>query len=255
MKTVQITTTLMMIPLSMGAMAADFSFDRPGTGFGTGIAPIGQIAWEQGLPSVTYDESYVGGVQEKMLSLQADMLLRTGLTKDLELQLGWQGPVWNKTKRAGQTTEDHGLGDVSIGVKKAIDLHDDKLSMAVLAQAKLATGNQDFSVRDDIYSLGSAVSYRYSDLLTTAITMRYELQDGNWAVMAIPTIGYKIAGSWSGFSEFVYRRAESQSNETSLTSGLIYAVNERAQLDASVGVGLSGKTPDYHGGLGLSVLF
>jgi hypothetical protein len=30
------------------------------------------------------------------------MLLRTGLTKDLELQLGWQGPAWYQTKRDGK---------------------------------------------------------------------------------------------------------------------------------------------------------
>ena len=34
---------------SMNAMAADFSFDRPGSGIGTGITPVGQLAWEQGL--------------------------------------------------------------------------------------------------------------------------------------------------------------------------------------------------------------
>ena len=30
------------------------------------------------------------------------MLFRTGLAKDLELQLGWQGPGWTQTKRAGK---------------------------------------------------------------------------------------------------------------------------------------------------------
>jgi hypothetical protein len=30
--------------------AAEFSFDRPGAGIGTGITPVGQLAWEQGLP-------------------------------------------------------------------------------------------------------------------------------------------------------------------------------------------------------------
>jgi len=39
------------------SMAADFSFDRPGAGFGTGITPVGRLAWEQGLPSAAYQES------------------------------------------------------------------------------------------------------------------------------------------------------------------------------------------------------
>ncbi len=48
------------------------------------------------------------------------MLFRTGLAKDLELQLGWQGPGWTQTKRAGKKTDTSGLGDVSIGLKKRL---------------------------------------------------------------------------------------------------------------------------------------
>jgi hypothetical protein len=36
--------------------AAEFSFDRPGAGIGTGITPVGQLAWEQGLPTVSYQK-------------------------------------------------------------------------------------------------------------------------------------------------------------------------------------------------------
>ncbi|MEK5760947.1 transporter, partial [Acinetobacter variabilis] len=77
--------------------AAEFSFDRPGAGMGTGITPVGNLAWEQGLPSVTYTESTVDGVKEKTVTLNQDMLFRTGLARDLELQLGWQGPAWTQT--------------------------------------------------------------------------------------------------------------------------------------------------------------
>ena len=255
MSAVKIVGFIVAAGFSMNTMAAEFSFDRPGTGFGTGIAPVGQLAWEQGLPSVSYNESTVEGEKQKTVTLNADMLLRTGLAKDLELQLGWQGPAWSKVKRAGQSVEEDGLGDVSIGVKKAIDLDDDKLSMAILAEAILATGNDGFSNHDDIYSLSSAVAYAASDLITTSITMRYEAQNSNWAVTAVPTIEYKIADKWSGFSELVYRKAESEDYEYSLGSGVIYALNDRVQMDASVGVDLNGKDKSYQSGLGVSFLF
>ncbi|MGE8559210.1 MAG: transporter [Acinetobacter sp.] len=241
---------------SINGMAADFSFDRPGAGIGTGITPVGQLAWEQGLPSLSYLESRdENGIKVKNTTLNADMLLRTGLAQDLELQLGWQGPSWSKTKTAGRSVEEDGLGDVSIGVKKAINLDDEKLSMAILAEAILATGNDEFSNQDDIYSLTSAVAYDYSDLIRTAITMRYEAQNSNWAVTAIPTIEYKITDKWSGFSELVYRKAESQNYEYALGSGLIYALNERVQMDASIGVDLNGRDKSYQSGLGVSFLF
>lgn len=250
--------TLSLIVASMmasTAFAADFSFDRPGAGMGTGITPVGHLAWEQGLPSVSYQEGTVDGEKDKTLTLNGDMLLRTGLAAGLELQLGWQGPVWQQYKRAGVKKESNGLGDVSIGLKKSIDLKDDRLSMALLAEAIIATGNEDFTAHDDIYSLSSAVAYEFSDLIGTSITMRYEAQNSNWAVTAIPTIDYKIAGKLSGYSEFVYRKAESQDYEYGLGTGLVYALNNRTQLDASIGVDLNGDQKSYNGGFGVSVLF
>ena len=98
MKTLQ---TLGFIAASMmvsTTFAADFSFDRLGAGMGTGITPVGHLAWEQGLPSVSYQQDNVAGAKDKTLTLNADMLLRTGLTDGLELQLGWQGPVWQQNK-------------------------------------------------------------------------------------------------------------------------------------------------------------
>ncbi|ENV51329.1 MULTISPECIES: transporter [Acinetobacter] len=255
MKKLNALTFVAASMLASTAFAAEFSFDPPGAGIGTGITPVGQLAWEQGLPTVSYQEQNIEGVKDKTLTLNGDMLLRTGLANGLELQLGWQGPVWQQHKRAGFKTETDGLGDVSIGLKKAIDLKDDRLSMAVLAEAIIATGNDEFTAHDDIYSLTSAVAYEFSDLIGTSITMRYEAQNSNWAVTAIPTIDYKIAGKLSGYSEFIYRKAESQDYQYGLGTGLVYAINDRAQLDASVGVDLDGDVRSYNGGLGVSVLF
>lgn len=255
MKKLNALTFVAASMLASTTFAAEFSFDRPGAGIGTGITPVGQLAWEQGLPTVSYQEQNIEGIKDKTLTLNGDMLLRTGLANGLELQLGWQGPVWQQHKRAGFKTETDGLGDVSIGLKKAIDLKDDRLSMAVLAEAIIATGNDEFTAHDDIYSLTSAVAYEFSDLIGTSITMRYEAQNSNWAVTAIPTIDYKIAGKLSGYSEFIYRKAESQDYQYGLGTGLVYAINDRAQLDASVGVDLDGDVRSYNGGLGVSVLF
>ena len=255
MKKFQVLGLIAASIMTTATSAAEFSFDRRGSGIGTGITPVGHLAWEQGLPSVSYQEGTVDGVKDKTLTLNADMLLRTGLADGLELQLGWQGPVWQQYKHAGTKKETNGLGDVSIGLKKAIDLKDDRLSMALLAEAVIATGNDEFTAHDDIYSLTSAVAYELSDLVGTSITMRYEAQNSDWAVTAVPTMDYKIAGKLSGFSEFIYRKAESQDYEYGLGTGLVYAINDRAQVDASVGVDLNGSGKSYNGGFGVSVLF
>ena len=106
--------------------------------------------------------------------------------------------------------------------------------MALMAEAIIATGNANFSNEEDIYSLSSAVAYQYNDLVNTALTMRYEWQDSNWAT-AIPALGYQITERWSGYSELIYRKAESQNNEYALGTGVMYALNDQVQLDASVG--------------------
>ncbi len=252
----QLSLIISLSSIGMSVMASDFAFDRPGAGFGTGITPVGSLAWEQGLPAVQYVESKdVSGIKTKTLSLNADMLLRTGLAENTELQLGWMGPAWIQTKSQGQTVEDDGLGDVSIAVKHRIDLGDDKLSMAVLAQALIATGNDGFSEEDDIYTLGTSVEYQYNDLVNTSISMFYEVQDSDWSVTAVPTIGYNISGNLSGYSELVYRKKESSHNEYALGTGLVYALNDRTQFDASIGVDLDGQARSYNAGLGIAYLF
>lgn len=251
MTTLRILGLIALVSCSAQIFAADFEFDRLGEGLGTGITPVGKVAWEQGLPTVQYSDSG----EQTITRLNADMLLRTGIAKDLELRLGWDGPGWKQVKSNGQTDDEDGLGDISIGLKKAIDLDDDKLSMALLAEAIIATGNAGFSNEEDIYSLSSAVSYQYNELVSTAITMRYEWQDSHWAVVAVPSLGYQIKDRWSGYSELVYRKAEGVNNEYALGTGVMYALNDRVQLDASVGVDLNSIDRSYFSGLGLSVLF
>ncbi|MBF7688243.1 transporter [Acinetobacter rathckeae] len=255
MKTVFKMTVICSAFMSIHAFAEDFSFDRPGTGFGTSIAPIGHVAWEQSLPTASYSKPNINNDLQNTVSLQGDMLFRTGLTKNTELQLGFGGPGWIKTTLQGQKVTVHGLGDVTVGVKHAVDLNDNRMTMALLGQVVVATGNDQFTAEDNIYALSSSVQYAQNDILTTGITMRYEMQNRDLAVTAVPTLSYQLSKKWSGYSEFVYRKQESQASQTSLATGVMYAVSPRMQLDASVGAGLSGDVPDYTGGLGVSFLF
>ena len=248
-------SAIALASISVSTMAADFSFERPGTGFGTGITPVGKLAWEQALPSATYTETTINGSKQRDVTLNADMQLRTGLGQNTELQLGWANPAWSKNKYQNHSIEDDGLGDVTVGIKHHVDLQDEKLSLAVLAQALIATGNKGFSQEDDIYTLASAVDYKYNDLVTTSLSMFYEVQDSDWSITAVPTVGYKIAGNLSGYSELVYRKKESVDNEYALGTGLIYAVNDRAQFDVGVGVDLDGQDRSYNAGFGVSYLF
>lgn len=250
--------TLTCATLAMSSslvFAESFTFDRPGESLGTSTVPKGHVAWEQSLPSASYDEWRVDGEQNSQLTLQADALVRIGVADDLEVRVGWDGPVWQRNKDGADDHDIDGTGDVTIGVKKAIETNDDRMSWAVLAQVNLANGDDEFTEEDEIYSVASAISYDYSDNITTGITMKYDYQDGDLAWSAIPNIGYGITKNVSGFSEFVYRKQESEHYESMVNTGLIWMLNDRLQLDAMVGYSFNDQNPHYRAGLGFAYLF
>ena len=241
----------------MQAIAAEeISFDRPGTGFGVTTAPVGVLIWEQALPSASYHETFENGSTTRDLTLKSDVLLRTGLAKNLELQLSWDGMVWQQQRRNGQSTDQHGLGDVGIGLKKHIELDDERVQWALLAQAQFNTGEAAFRDEHDRFGLGSVFEYQMHPELALSMYTLYEIDDaGHLAATVVPTMQYAIQGAWSGFSEYLFRKQEGLQSEGSLNTGIMYRVNPRAQLDASVGFGLKGEVPDYTAGLGLSMAF
>jgi len=75
MTNLQKITFVLASTISMGSLAAEFSFDRPGAGFGTGITPVGHVAWEQGLPTAHYNEVVIDGAKSETVTLNGEMLL------------------------------------------------------------------------------------------------------------------------------------------------------------------------------------
>lgn len=250
------TTAILAAGLISQISNADaFGFDRPGAGLGTDIVPKGHLAWEQSLPSASYDDYSVDGEKHSVLTVQGDMLARIGLGSDVEFRVGWDGPIWQKEKLGANSTETHGVGDVTLGIKKAINTHDDAFKWALLAQVNLANGDDEFTVDKEIYTLGSAISYQFNDSVSTGMTMYYDYQDGDLAWSAIPSLQYKIVGNLSGFSEYVYRKQESQHKESILNNGLIWSVKDNLQLDASIGYSFNRENPRLNAGLGVAYLF
>lgn len=235
--------------------AESFGFDRPGAGLGTEIVPKGRMAWEQALPTLTYDEDRTNGIKQSTLTLQGDTLIRIGVGSDLELRMGWDGAVWQRQKIGTTKQEIDGVGDVQLGIKKAIATKDNKRSWAILAQVHLATGDDEFTTDQEIYTFASTTSYQFSDLISTGITMQYDYQDNDWAVAAIPTIQYVITDRVSGFSEYVYRKQESRHYEALTNTGVVWAVTDQLQLDAMAGYSFNRQNPRFHAGLGISYLF
>ena len=236
-------------------MANPFEADRMTQGFSTSIVPKGQLAWEQALPTATYDEERVNGVKQQVTTVQGDTLLRLGIGHGTELRLGWDGPIWQQYKNGAVKTEVDGVGDLQLGVKKSIDLPDEKLTWALLAQVHLATGDDEFTTDEEIYTLASALQYQFDENLVTGLTMSYDYQDGDLAVTAVPSLRYPISANVSGITEYVFRKAEHQHYESSIHTGVFWSITDKLQADATLGYGLNKQVPDFNLGLGLAYLF
>lgn len=233
------------------AHADSFGFDRPGLGLGTDIVDVGHVAWEQSLPSVSYDDT----AGTSTTTLNADALFRIGVGANTEVRVGWDGPEWQKTRTNGKSQTNNGAGDVSLGVKHRINTNDDSLTWAVLGQVTLASGDDEFSVGKDKYTVSSALAYAFSPEISTGITMSYDYQDSDFAWAAIPTIQYKITNKVAGYTEYYYRKMQHQHHESILNNGVIWSVRDNLQLDASIGYSFNTMNPRLTAGLGFAYLF
>lgn len=173
--------------MSLGAQAEEApepGFDRPGIGFSTNMMPVGRVAWEQGLPDFSLSKSKVDGQQVKQSSYQADALIRTGLTPQLELQLGWDGPSWSRVSGAGQSQHESGYGDSSVAFKALLPLSSQAWSLAVLAATSLNTGDAAFGDDERTVSLGSTANYAFNDQYSAALYANVDRYDGRsgWTI-------------------------------------------------------------------------
>ncbi|RYZ99632.1 MAG: transporter [Moraxellaceae bacterium] len=257
-KTMMAVTMLAALGLSTLAQADDAlepGFDRPSIGFSTNIMPVASVAWEQGLPDFSLSKSKVAGQHVRQTSYQADTLIRTGLTPQLELQLGWDGPSWSRTSGAGQSQQQSGYGDTSVGIKALLPLASQTWSLALLAATSLITGDAEFGDDKRTVSLGSTANYAFNDQYSAALYANVDRYDAenSWAVS--PSFSAALSPNTSGFVEYGYRKDNGESQQSVLGGGLTWMVHPRVQLDVSADFGLNAAAPEVQGGFGVSVMF
>lgn len=223
--------------------AADVEFDRPGIGFSPSVLAPGQIAWEQGLPDVSRDES--DGVRTTRYA--AASLLRVGIAEDLELQLGSDSRVWERTRRADARERVHGGGDSSVALKWVLPGSSNETQWAVLARQGVLTGASDIRAERAQQDLG--VSVATGDLAFYVNGTRDENGTG-WTVspsytfLSTETVGaYVEAGLGAGAQR-----------SRALGTGITWRVAPAVQLDLSVLRGFADDEDDWTGGFGVSFL-
>lgn len=228
---------------AMAQDAGEVEFDRPGIGFSPSVLAPGQIAWEQGLPDVSRDDS--DGVRTTRAA--AASLLRVGLAEDLELQLGSDSRVWERTRSADARERVHGGGDSSVALKWVLPGSNDETQWALLARQGVLTGASDIRAGRAQQDLG--VSIATGDLAFYVNGTRDENGTGwtlspSWTFLSTDTVGaYVEAGVGTGAQR-----------SRALGTGITWRVAPAIQLDLSVLRGFADDEDDWTGGFGVSVL-
>ncbi|MGF7153728.1 hypothetical protein GGR40_001498 [Novosphingobium gossypii] len=198
-----------------------------------------------------------------------DVQLRYGLAARSELQLSWPAYVHTVTRdyRAGAVERSHGVGDVTIGLKQNLRHPQEKakgLALSILPYLSLPTGTHGGG--DGDWSAGAVVplSYKFSDLITLAVSPRIEAavdEDRSGRHLAFGTAaGLQLAicdgVRLSPEVEIMRDRDPVQPATTaSAAMSVAWKVANMTQLDVQGIAGLNAATPGVRLALGVSHKF
>lgn len=247
------TGLLVCSPAYADEAQTEVGFDRPGIGFSTSIMPANSVAVELGLPDVSYSKQKVAGQTQRDSLYQTDMLLRTGLGGNAELQLGWAGAMWSRSKSAGQTQRESGYGDTSIGLKVAIPLPVPSFGLAFLGASTLTTGDASFGAEKRTASFGSTLDYALNDRMSAALYGNVDRYAGDNTWTLSPSVSLSLTDRLATFAEYGYSKSKGQPQQSVLGGGLTFMLCPRVQLDISADLGLNQQAPDVQGGIGVSI--
>ena len=223
--------------------------DRPSFGDATVTVPAGWTLLESG-----YRYSRDGG---ESVHNGPVLQLRSGLARNLELRLGWDGYVHASDDRQG-------AGNTRAGLKlQALREHGLVPSVVVIPELVLPTGDDD--VAADEVEPEVRVAWGHSLTSSTAISGNFNVAaraDSNSSrhlleYAASLATGFALSRTVSGYIEYfgIFRESGLGRDTHSINSGLAYLLSNRLQLDVFAGAGLNAAAENMFAGVGLSGLW
>lgn len=234
-------------PVAAGAVEP-MAFDRPGIGFGTTVLAPGEVAWEQGLPDVEYDDA--DGVRSTTRTFGS--VLRVGLGASLELQLAGEPHVRMRERSADARERASGGGDSSVGLKWALP-GAGALDWALLAQYGLATGSRGLRPDTHARSLAATVEGETVGGRGYAVFAGYTRDDDGSGWQVSPSLTVLETGTLGAYVEAAIGTGSAKG--AVVGTGLTWQPSDTLQFDVSVLRGLDDDAADWAGGVGVSVGF
>ena len=233
--------------------------DRPDATESASVVPRGYFQFELGWTHASFDND---GTETAADSFP-ETLVRIGLSRRVELRVGFDGYQWDDESRPGGSGTD-GFNDTSLGVKIGlVEERGARPQIAVLAGFSLPSGTEEFTDGRVV----PAFSFAFANTLTERLSLGYNLGafvlteeddsgdkttsfQGLWTV----ALGIGITDRWGAFIECFGNPVISAlgSSSSSFDGGFTYLVRPNVQLDLFGGFGLSGDAPEWFAGLGVS---
>jgi len=255
---VLVVAVLLVVRGALPTLAAEIDPDRPELTESAKLVPRGAVQLESG---VAFSRERRGGLgAEKTLEVEAD--LRIGVSRDIELNLGWSPLV-----RVWGPEDDTGIGDVTLGVRyRFVEGTEDELwppYLAVKAFAKLpaaeeplGTGRPDFGL---LLLASFELSHEFELEVNVGAAAIGQTRPNDYLAQAIATasLSRELAPSLLGFLELLFNTRDQRDgrDQLAVNVGLVYRLTRTLAIDAGVQTSLVGQGPDYVVRTGLSVLW
>ncbi len=237
------------VPQAHAAEEEVVEFDRPGIGFGTHTLAPGQFALEFGLP----DASLTRDAGQRSTTLAANTLLRIGLARQLEIQLGANLLTSQRDHGDGVNQRTSGTGDGQLALKLALPSTREHISWAVMASTQLPWGEAPLGDGGNGHDIGMSAAFDLSESRSLALYLDYHHGDDGQGWLFSPSYSFALGEKTSAYVEAgIGERAQ---HMRAIGTGITWAPHPHVQLDASILRGLDEKTADWQGGIGLAVFF
>jgi len=268
--------TRLVIGLILAALAATgtasaqaqdprpFCADRPGLGtpactLDTGhlMVELGALDWTSARDPAAHSDAWTAG----------DLLLRLGVTDDLEVQAGWTafGAVRTRDRMSGAVTRSSGVGDVTLAVRRNLSHPDGSgFSAAVMPFATLPTGGATIGAGDWGAGVILPLSYSLSDTLSIALTPEMDAAvDGDrrgrhLAYGSVIGLSAQLSPKLGSTIEFQAARDEDPAGHATqalASLSLAWQPRDGLQFDTGAVAGLNAASPDIELYLGVARRF
>lgn len=246
---------------------APISTDRPDFTESTATIPRGHFQLEGGY-SFTRDEQNGHRTRDQTLP---ELLLRAGLTDDLELRIGGVGlslteDVYRAPNRAGRSRvfREHNDGgtDMSVGAKVRILTHRGLIpDFSLIAGVGLPTGDSGKSSGDVDPEVKLLWGYELTDRVALSGNFNFAMPSdeiGRFVQTAASvSLGYSLTDWLGAFVEYYGFFPDERRGDGAhyVNGGFAFQLTENVQFDVRLGAGLNDAADDFFTGVGFAFRF